>query len=220
MKVEEKNKAILLRKKGKSLNEIREILKVSKASVSLWVRDIVLTKEQKKSISKNGRSVLSIEKRRTSRLANGLKKTNLVISNAKKEITNISQEDLKYIGIALYLGEGGKTKRGVVRLTNSDPAIIRIIMRFFREICCVPENKFRRHIHTFSKSNSKKAEIYWSEVSKIPINQFYKTYVKTSIAGQNKRNTLPYGTVDVSINDTQLFLRITGWMEKVKELIQ
>lgn len=219
MKVNEKRRAIDLRKQGKSINEIREILNVSKASVSFWVRDIILTKEQKKLLSKNGRSIASIEKRRISRIINTKKRSDLVIKDAKEEIKNISFKDLKNIGIALYLGEGGKTKRGIVRLTNSDADIIKIIMRFFREVCEVPENKFRGHIHTFSKSNMKKSEKYWSNVSNIPINQFYKTYIKKSIAGKNKRNTLPYGTFDVSINDTKLFLKILGWMEKIKELI-
>lgn len=219
MKIKEKNKAIILRKQGKSINEITNILKVSKASISLWVRDVVLSKEQRNLLSKNGRSVASIEKRRISRIANTKKKTDIVVERAKKEITNISQNDLKIIGIVLYLGEGGKTKRGIARITNSDPSVIKITMRFFREICLVPEHKFRGHIHTFSKTNIEKAEQYWSEVSKIPVSQFYKTYVKPSSAGKNKRNTLPYGTLDVSVNDTQLFLRILGWMEKLKELI-
>ncbi len=219
MKVNEKRRAIILRRQGKSINEIKNVLNVSKASVSLWVRDVVLNEKQKSLLSQNGRSVNSIEKRRVSRIANTKKRSDLIINGAKKEISNISQNDLKMIGIALYLGEGGKTKRGIARLTNSDPDIIKIIMKFFREICLVPEEKFRGHIHTFSQTNVKNSEKYWSEVSQIPINQFYKTYIKRSNASKNKRNTLPYGTLDVSVNDTKLFLTILGWMERLKELI-
>ncbi|MFA6257193.1 MAG: hypothetical protein WCT29_02540 [Candidatus Paceibacterota bacterium] len=218
MKVIEKEEARVLRGQGKSINEIKNILKVSKASVSLWVRDVVLTTKQKNSLSQNGRSVASVEKRRLNRIASTERKTTLTIKLAKKEITSIHKNDLKMIGISLYLGEGGKTKRGIARITNSDPCIIKIMMRFFREICLVPENKFRGHIHTFSKTNIRNAENYWSKISGIPISQFYKTYIKPSTAGKNKRNTLPYGTLDVSVNDTQLFLKILGWMEKLKEL--
>ena len=219
MKLNEKLRARTLRQQGRSINEIKTVLGVSKASISLWVRDIILTSKQKNSLSKNGRSIASIEKRRLSRIANTKNKTNIAVEIAKKEIVYISQNDLKIIGISLYLGEGGKTKRGIARLTNSDPAIIKIIMRFFREICKVKESKFRGHIHTFSKNNREESEKYWSKISGIPINQFYKTYVKPSSASKNKRNTLQYGTFDVSVNDTQLFLKIFGWMEKLKELI-
>jgi DNA-binding transcriptional regulator GbsR (MarR family) len=46
MKTEEKDNAIFLRKIcGLSLNEIANILKVSKGSVSSWVKDISLSKD-------------------------------------------------------------------------------------------------------------------------------------------------------------------------------
>ena len=38
---------------------------------------------------------------------------------------------LKLIGIILYLGEGGKTSRGMVSLANSDPAVIKIMIQNF-----------------------------------------------------------------------------------------
>jgi len=45
-KFKEKNKAIQLRKSGKSIGEIANQLNVSKSVVSLWCRDIALTKKQ------------------------------------------------------------------------------------------------------------------------------------------------------------------------------
>jgi predicted transcriptional regulator len=47
----EQNLAIDLRKQGKSIKEIAKILKVSQGSVSVWVRHIILTDEQKKILS-------------------------------------------------------------------------------------------------------------------------------------------------------------------------
>ncbi len=47
----QKSKAILLRKKGKSLSEIAQELGVSKGSVSIWVRDIELSKSAQKNLS-------------------------------------------------------------------------------------------------------------------------------------------------------------------------
>jgi len=218
MKVIEKEKARVLRKKGYSINQIVREAGFSKASVSLWVRDIVLTKEQKKNLSERGRSVESIEKRRINRLFNENKKRQVIIDEAKKDFTNISLEQLKLIGIILYLGEGGKTSRGMVRLANSDPMVIKIMMRFFREICKVPDSKFRASIHTFTHANLSKTEKYWSKISGIPCSQFFKTYIKPSSASLQKRNALPFGTFDLSVNDTKLLLTILGWMEKIKEL--
>src|SRR3989344_2045357 len=218
MKITEKEKARKLRKQGKSINQIVAEAGLSKASVSEWVRDIVLTKSQKEKISKRGRSIESIEKRRISRLKNEQNKRQIIINKAKKDIIKISLKELKLIGIMLYWGEGGKTGR-VVRLANSDPEIIKIMMRFFREICNVPENKFNGHIHTFAHANINKTEKYWSKITRIPKKQFYKTYIKPSSASLQKRNTLPFGTFDIYVCDTKLFLTIIGWIEKIKRLL-
>ena len=218
MKVVEKEKARALRKEGKSINQIIKETGASKASVSVWVRDVVLTSEQKKQVSERGRSVESIERRRVSRLSNEQKKRQLIIDKAKDDFTSISLEQLKLVGIILYLGEGGKTYNGMARLANSDPAVIKIMMRFFREVCNVPENKFRAAIHTFAHADIEKTEEYWSVVTKIPRNQFCKTYTKPSAISLQKRNTLPWGTIDVYVCDTRLFLTIMGWIERIKDL--
>ena len=219
MKLLEKQKARELRKQGKSINEIVKEAGLSKASVSDWVRDINLTHEQRKRISEKGRSFESVERRRKSRLENERAKRKEVFDNAKLDYGHVGLKELKLIGIILYLGEGGKTSRGMVRLANSDPDVIKIMMRFFREICNVPENKFNGHIHTFAHANINKTEKYWSKITRIPKKQFYKTYIKPSSASLQKRNTLPFGTFDIYVCDTKLFLTIIGWIEKIKEIL-
>lgn len=93
------------------------------------------------------------------------------------------------------------------------------MMRFFREACKVPENKFHAHVLTFENASVIYTERYWSEISGIPRSNFYKTYLKPSKASLQKRKTLPYGTLDIYIYDTKLFLTIKGWIEKISELI-
>ncbi len=219
MKSLERERARILRKDGLSMHEIAKRLEVSKASVSLWVRDVSLSEKQKKGLSENGRSIESVERRRASRLANEATKRNAIVLHAKKDFSKLSARELKLIGCMLYLGEGGKTNRGIVRLANSDPDVIRIMMRFFREVCNVPEHKFRGYVHTFEHANVEKTEKYWSQVSGIPRGQFYKTFTKPSALSLQKRNTLPMGTFDIYVCDTKLFLKISGWMEKIKELL-
>lgn len=219
MKLIEKELARTLRKQGKSINQIVAEAGLSKASVSEWVRDIILTDAQKKNISQRGRSVESIERRRTNRLANEKAKRQIIIDKAKEDFTHITPEQLKLIGIILYLGEGGKTRRGMVRVANSDPSVIKIMLRFFKEICHVPQEKFRGHIHTFAHADINETEKYWSEITGVPRKQFFKTYSKPSSASLQKRNTLPFGTFDLYVCDTKLLLTILGWIEKIKELI-
>ncbi|PIR85040.1 hypothetical protein COU15_03060 [Candidatus Kaiserbacteria bacterium CG10_big_fil_rev_8_21_14_0_10_45_20] len=218
MKVDEKKKAILLRKKGESIKEIARVLGVSKGSVSLWVRDILLTKQQRSILTARGFSKDAIEKRRLNRIGKTDKRHAIVFDAAKDSIQEISSRELWLIAVALYWGEGGKTRKGLVRISNSDPDLLRMIMRFFREVEGVPEEKFRCHVHTFSHLNAKKAEKYWSQITHIPLTRFYKTYVKQSTATQQKRDTTPYGTAQIYICDTALYLKMMGWIGRLREL--
>jgi transposase len=218
MKQQERQKAVRMRSLGASLGEIAKELSVSKGSVSLWVRDVRLTSDQVNKLNKNGFSISAIEKRRKSRLVNEEKKRNLAIAEAGKDIAKITQNELKLIGTALYWAEGGKTKNSV-RVSNSDQYIICVMMRFFRQVCSVEEHKFRVQIHTHSHLNIENAENYWSDVTGIPVSQFYKTYAKASVASLHKKDNLPYGTVQIYVCDTKLFLVIKGWTEKIKKLL-
>src|SRR3989344_5896473 len=215
MKFEEKNLAINLRKQGWSMNEISGKIGVSKSSVSLWVRNVHLTDNQRKELSQKGLTKDSIEKRRTTRLSRENARRQIIIDNAKKEIFNLSDQELKLIGIALYWGEGGKANRGSVQLSNGDPRIIQLMMKFFKKVCKVPKEKFRGHIHIHPHLNIKESEHYWSSISGIPLSQFYKTYSKPNKSSQSKKNSLPFGTFDIYVHNTELFLKIKGWIEGV-----
>ncbi len=216
MKHIEKSQAIKLREKGHSLNYIASKIGVSKSSVSLWVKDVKLNSIQLNNLKNNAFTTSAIEKRREARLLSEEKKRIEIINSAKNDINKITHYQLLLIGTMLYWAEGGKTQR-MVRFSNGDPRMIQIMMRFFREICKVPENKFRGYIHIHQHLDTKKAEKYWSKQTNIPLNQFYKTYNKPNKSSTNKKNTLPYGVLDVYVLDVKLFLKITGWASAIFE---
>ena len=217
MKNIEKEKAIKLRYEGYSLNEIRSVLGVAKSSVSIWVRNIELTEQQKQRLREKGFYREAVEKRRISRLAGEKAKRDLVINAAQKSIKKISKRELWLIGVMLYWAEGGKTRRAV-RFSNSDPRMIKIMMVFFRRICVVPETKFRGHIHIHPHLDYIGAENYWSLISGIPRDQLYKTYRIPSKSSQGKKDSLPYGTFDVYVLSTELFYKINGWAKGIFSL--
>lgn len=199
MKLVEKTEARELRQQGYSLNEIKTLLNVSKSSVSFWVRDIQLNDDQKKRLTGKGLLISAVEKRRFTRLAGEQIKRESVINEAMGEIGKISDRELWLVGIMLYWAEGRKKNRGVVQFTNSDPEMIKLMMVFFRKICKVQKNKFRGQIPIHPHLDYKKAEKYWSTISGISIEKFYKTYRNINRASTNKKDTLPYGTFDICV---------------------
>lgn len=215
MRAEEKKLARKLRKQGWSMNEIYRKLGVSKGTVSVWLRDIKLTKAQKQKLSQKGIKKEVIERRRLTRLSNENARRQIIIDNAERNIHQLSKKDLFLIGVTLYWAEGSKTKRGVVQFSNSDPNAVQLMMRFFKDICGISNKKFRGHIHIHPHLDTKRAEHYWSSISGIPPAQFYKTYQKTNKASKNKKDTLLFGTFNIIICDTELFLKIYGWIKGI-----
>lgn len=209
-----KARAIQLRLQGNSINEVASLVGAAKSTVSIWTRDTQLSSQQTEMLARRSHTREAIEKRRQARLNNENLKRAKVINKAFSDIDQISGRELWLIGTALYWAEGGKTQR-MVRFSNGDPEMIRFMMRYFRESCRVPESLFRGHIHIHEHLDSSAAEAYWSSVSAISIDKFYKTYNKPNKSSKGTRNTLPYGVFDIYVADVTLFLKIQGWTKAI-----
>ena len=210
MKLKEKIKAICLRRLGKSYSEIRKKIKVSKGTLSLWLRDIKLTPKQKK------RLFVTLRQKNAYRLAKAnqqkrIDKTKKIIAEARREVKILFKNPLFLSGLMLYWAEGDKSEeREVVKFSNSDPAMIKFIMRWFRKICKVPENKFKICLHIHKLHCRKNIKKYWSRITAIPFSQFYKTQIKpTSL--KLRKNKLYNGTCAITVQSRDLFRRIKGW---------
>jgi len=223
MKLNEKLEAIRLRKLGKSYSEIRKKVKVSKGTLSLWLREVELTPEQEK------RLYVTLRQKNAYRLAkmNQKKKeerTKKIITEARKETSLFFKNPLFLAGLMLYWAEGDKSDEVEnVKFSNSDPAMIKFMMRWFRKICKIPEEKFRIALQIHKLHCRKDIENYWSKITNIPLYQFHKTLIKPTSLKQRK-NRLYNGTCAIRINNVDLFRKIKGWklgfLEKVNIKIE
>ena len=221
MKISEKEKASALRRKGLTYKEIAEELPISKSTLSSWLQHVKLTDKQIERI--HGKN---IEIRNRFVVYNAIKKAKSderkasIFLSAQNEIAHVSGRELKLVGCALYWGEGSKSlKPGIVIFANSDPAMILVIMRWFREICKVPESKFRLKVQTYDNEKVKQDQLFWSTLTGIPLGQFIKPYIKQSKYSNLRRgNTLPYGTLHIRVADINLLTRILGWISGFKAL--
>lgn len=178
MKLKEKNEAKNLRISGYSMKEISELVGVSKSTVSLWVRDIKLSEEamtRLKSKVTNGQLKSAENKRKQAKLnlENHYKDSNSALQKIK-----FTQPILKVICSLLYWCEGGKADNRLVQFTNSDPAIIEVFMKLLRNNYEIDNNKFRACVHLHEYHDANKQIEFWSNITKIPKNQFIKPYLK------------------------------------------
>jgi len=203
---EKKELAQQLRREGLSYKEILEQVPVSKSTISLWCREIELTLEQKERLKAkrgkpNGPKFLKDR---------SIAVTKQIKAQAKSELKPLTDYEFKVAGIMIYWGEGFKTQ--YVGISNSDPNLIKFMMRWFREVCHVPESKFRARVNIHSGQNEFKIKQFWSEITGIPLSQFRKTYVKEEGTGHRK-NILYNGTLGIIVSDARLLRKILGWIE-------
>ncbi len=216
MKTLEKQQAVGLRNQGLSYREIQELLSVSGGSLSRWLRDIEMTQEQQERIHQKNAHIRQKfidynQQKRHDVLA--LKEE--CLRNAAREIGSIAKRELLLIGTALYWAEGCKgTFTSVVEFVNADPAMVQLIMQWFRICCQVPESKFRAKVQLHDVGRLEETQRFWSRLTGISVEQFTQPIKKLSSSSQGKRgNILPYGTIHIRIADVHLLTRIRGWVQ-------
>lgn len=208
MKLKEKWGAIKLRKKGLSYKDILKKIDVSKSTLSSWLREIELTSEQKNRLAtKMDRVRYEIAKRK---VADRIKRTNDIVDRAKAEVKTFAINPLFLVGVSLYWAEGAKNSMESVKFVNSDQNMIILMMKWLREICKISEGKFRIHVHMHDLHSRNNINAYWSKITGVPLNQFYKPYIKHTSLGQ-RRNILYNGTCSIIVSDKNLFRKILGW---------
>jgi len=211
-----RKKALEQRKKGLSYSEISRQLHVPKSTLSGWLKDLPLSKIAKnKNIEKSklvsARNIIALNKKRATAYRAKVKAS---LSQYAKSTPVAKKSELFWLGLALFLAEGGKREKWSVRFVNSDPLLIKIMMRFFRQICSVSDNSFRFRIHLHKNTNPDESLKFWSKIASISENQFYRPYlaIPKSSRGKRPKNRLPFGTLHVMISDVELVRKLKGWI--------
>ncbi len=203
-KSKQKIKALELReKKGESIKQIAQKLGVSKSTVSLWCRDIILTEKQIKNLHNRMVSLSYVGRMKGAR-ANHEKRINRIKEQNEKGIEvigKLSERDLLVASVALYWGEGCKKSRQL-SINNSDPEMLKFIMAVFRKVWKIKENRFAPYvgINIIHKKRDEEIREYWSKIIKIPKEQFRKTiFIKAKNKKVYKNLNSHYGTLTIRI---------------------
>jgi hypothetical protein len=215
-KLDLKIKARELRKKGISIKEIKRNLGVSLSSVSIWVRDIKLTREQLNALYINKRtgnlkgSIVAAQNKKRQREA----VTRKLKEEGVKEVGKLSKRDRFIAGISIYAGEGGKTDRDI-SFVNSNPNFIKFMMDWFKDFCGVSVDKFRGSLYIHDDLNEKKAKNFWSKLTGIPISQFTKSYIVENNIKRLRNRKHENGIFRIKISNANLHRKIMGWVDGI-----
>lgn len=209
-----------LRKKGFGINEIARKVDISKRTVGRWCADIKLSPIQEAKLWKRAKAS-KIEnfknycKRRRERT---LAKIKRIRNRGIKEIGQLSQKELFLSGVALYWAEGFK-KDQRLGFASSDPYMIKFFLRWLKNCGIKKEDiRLRVGINISHKDRTKEIKKYWSEITKISVRHFNKSFYQKTVWKKKYENKNDYhGVLRIRVNKSTDFLRkIKGWIEGLK----
>jgi hypothetical protein len=119
--------------------------------------------------------------------------------------------------VACFWAEGSKS-RNAVKLTNSDPELIRSFASFLRRYFNVHDEQFRVACNLFADHLEKQRGIedFWLAVVDVPRTCLTKTTVNrySRYSQKKRRNRLPYGTCRLTVSNTRIAQHLYGAIQQ------
>ncbi len=210
-----KKTARKLRAKGKTFSEIKKQLglKIPKSTVSDWCSDVKLPKWYSKKLALLNTTSLN-KAQKMSLVSNQIKRERFIkeirIKNKEiiKQVTS-NANSLKVLLAFLYLGEGAKWKshRGLM-LGSSNPIIINLYINLLKKCYGIMPNKLKCRISYRADQNIKELENYWSRITSVPSQNFYKTKPDPRTIGKITKNKDYKGVCVVTCAGTDIQLEL------------
>ncbi len=188
-----------LRHQGESIKGIAKKVSASQSTVSRWCINIILSTRQQEILDKKrceaGVKALApwIQKNRECK-QDDIKKQS---KKGRKDLGRIKKRDLFVLGLGLYWGEGYKRGNQECGFTNSDPEIIRTIIKWFNTCYDIPIKDIiaRLTINIRYKSQTEQLTNMWIHETGILHSQFSKPsfihgYNSSKLEASTYRGTL------------------------------
>lgn len=214
----DKERAIKLRKLGKSYEDIKKELRIPKSTLSGWFSGSVWSQKIKKELDATAR------KKHTVRLE---ELNNVRGKNLEKLYLQARQEALedfaalKYhpafvSGVMLYWGEGDKASAHKVSLSNTDPAMIGIFMTFLKEVCGIDERKIKAWLLLYPDIDEAVCKEYWTKEAGLQNTVFNKSIV---IKGKHKTKRLGHGVCTVVVPSRYFKEKMLLWISLFPDML-
>lgn len=216
---ERKSQAFLLRREGKSYAEICLAIGVPKSTLSDWLKDVEFSKavKQDRLVQAKVAWAKNIREHNAKRHERYVLDKKIQIDNYAATTPRITRENLFFLVMGLFWGEGTKKSHWDVRIANSDPDVIRMMLRFFREECGITEEKFSGWVHTHKNLSFDHVADYWVKITGISREKIrVRAYVSVASRGLKPKNLLPYGTFHLRAQSPEVMTKIHGWLKGLR----
>lgn len=114
----------------------------------------------------------------------------------------------------IYWGEGNKLSKYRCGIANTEPRIIKIFIRFLREIGKIDEDKIKVWILLYPDLNDDVCKKYWAETIGLKQNNFSNSVI---IQGKSKVRRLNYGVCNVGFHARYFKEKMLTWLQLVAD---
>lgn len=211
--------AVAMRREGRSYREIGAVVGVAKSTLSLWLRDVPLTEEQQRALELRGPRGMS--RRARAIRASAAERRARIHAEARDQVSELSESELFVAGVVAYWAEGSKNKPwrtgARVAFLNSDPAMIRLFLRWLR-LLGIEEDRVQFRLNIHESADVARAEQFWADVVGVDTASFDRTTLKRHNPLTVRKNVGDgyVGCLCVSVRrSTDLNLRIAGWFDGI-----
>ncbi|OGK37824.1 hypothetical protein A3F03_04765 [Candidatus Roizmanbacteria bacterium RIFCSPHIGHO2_12_FULL_41_11] len=216
-KIQLRRDVIRLRMEGKSYSQIKTELKVSKGTLSRWLKDYPLSKNQLKLLRDD--NPVRIEKFRQTMKK---KKDNRLFAYYKEsqhKLTPLTSRELFLSGLFLYWGEGGKTLSHTLSINNTDPAVLKFVLYWMVKGLRIKKNKIRIYLHLYQNMDIEKETDYWSRKLRMSKSCFIQPYIKKSKREEIDHKGFGHGTCGLMVYNTIIKEKILMAIKAVSDYI-
>lgn len=212
----DKSVAQKLRESGQSYRDIEKTMNIPRSTLSEWFKEeewslVVKEKLDRVNLLSSTERIQNLNRVRGKRLEDIY---NRARNEAREELQILKYHPLFVSGMMLFWGEGTKTIKSQVRVTNTDPNLLRVFVNFLKEIISVPEEGVRASLLLYPDLDENQCRIYWAEALGISERFIARA---TFIEGRHKTKRLHQGVCTVYVSSTYLKVKMMEWLKLLPE---
>ncbi|MFA5349604.1 MAG: helix-turn-helix domain-containing protein, partial [Candidatus Paceibacterota bacterium] len=153
-RIKDREQAILLRKQGFSYGMIKQIIGVSKSTLSGWLKNYPLSEKRIELLRSHNQQ--QVERCRETKRRKKEDRLQTTYRNQKRRLLPLTAREFYLCGLFLYWGEGAKTHESTLSISNSDPAIVNFFIKWVTVALKMPREKIKIDLHLYKDMNIEK----------------------------------------------------------------